>query len=409
MNANQLMDELFSDHKLRLAAEEIAKELANRGLHPGHDFPQFVREGSERQFTKRCTDFHAQVCLVLQKDGNLQKLMTADNGEVWLNMLRFFVKDESDINSIGLNLSVALIQHHSPGLDTHVEHLSDDKLLNELDIEANDYMLVSLNDKRLSLRHQGIIFEDRLAIYPHQFLRRYYTSNFVDTLEILAKMSKKSDVSIRIDPLRSTDAHNYVIDGILEADLWYGPKFSAALMQERYKTERTVHRSFGVVDHRYFAEFTVFRTTMMASRQRQIFVEEYCPLETPSGQFSPGWGSKYFIQKFGHLVFDQDKDAFVHMDGAVRVFKIDDYSEYFDEIQSGRDNHDHIGQRHKMFLVEDSNGIELDGVEALLSAWFRYNPHIQEYFSGTEAENQIPLEIIKAARAGKLKAMKEGG
>jgi|GEM_PF-3360466 len=401
MNADRLISELFSSKELADTASEIAKELANRGMRAGQEYPQFVKATSKLEFTRLCTDFHHDVMRILSKNNNLQKLFKADNGQMRLNMLRFSIKDRTDIDAIALNLCASLVQLQNPSLDDHVELLSDRSLLDALGIVPGDNMLVDLNDERLALKHHGIIFDNKFAIYPHQFLRRYYTEHFVDIPDILNYASKTCKVSIRIDPLRKTLMRNYVIDGRFEADAWYGPRFSRELMQDRYKHSRTLHKSYGIVDGHYFAEFTVFRTMMMDSGLREISIEEYCPLETPTGLISPGWGSKYFIQKFGHVIYDQSKDKFTHVDAAVRVFNVDDYSEYFDAIQSNRSNPDHIGVRHKMFLVENNDGIELNLIQALLTAWFRYNPHIQEYFSGTKAENEIPLEVVKAARKGK--------
>jgi len=89
MNADRLISELFSSKKLVDTASGIAKELANRGMRAGQEYPQFVKSSSKFEFTRLCTNFHQDVMRILSKDNNLQKLFEADNGQMWLNMLRF--------------------------------------------------------------------------------------------------------------------------------------------------------------------------------------------------------------------------------------------------------------------------------------------------------------------------------
>ena len=85
----------------------------------------------------------------------------------------------------------------------------------------------------------------------------------------------------------------------------------------------------------------------MDENKRQFKIEEYCSLEPEHGI-----GERFCIEKFGHVVYDQNEDCFTHLDGAVRVFPVEEYIDHLDAVESGRDVDEKIGTRHKLFLAE---------------------------------------------------------
>lgn len=404
MGSRELLDQLFGAAGIQNKITNIAEELANRDLFPLIDFPRFLDSQPTQDLTKECSAFYEEVRDIVLSGDNLQKLSTTDKRTTWLNMAVWMSHPESDydINSLAMYLCIYLIAEKRVTLDEHVESLRDTKMLRHLGLNTDDEMLTSLSDPRLELKRRAIIIDGTMAVFPHEFMRRYYTSNFVDLPILLAKAKASGlDVSIRIDPRRKTAAKNYTKEGLFEADYWHGPPFSRSLLEDKKENSRTQHRSTGVINMSYDARYTIFRTKMMDANLREFSIEEYCPLELPSGDTSSAWGDKYYIQKFGHLVYDQKTKRFEHVDGAVRVFIADDYEEHFNKIQQGSDIDEKVGKREKMFLVKRKDGepgFNLDVAQELLTEWFRYNPHIQEYFSGTKAEAYITYERLAEIR-----------
>src|SRR5260370_7093565 len=85
-----------------------------------------------------------------------------------------------------------LLRMHMPNIDEYITHLEDYSLLKSLDVFVDDEGLVTL-DKDMELRDHALILPARqIMLYPHQFLRRFYSANFVNMPSILQHSSPKS-------------------------------------------------------------------------------------------------------------------------------------------------------------------------------------------------------------------------
>lgn len=276
-----------------------------------------------------------------------------------------------------------LLNPYMPGIDDYVQSMKNSDLHQELGLSHDDNFLVDIShESNFSLRKHGLIVSDEVMVYPHQFLRRHYSSNFTDTPEVLAAYAHRGmSVKVRLDPLRSwTHPKNYM--DILELDYWHGPQFSAEVLNDTDAKEKvTFHSSPSIGYSPYPVTATIFRTYMMEANCRQFMIEEYTPLKPADDSPQlPGFGNEYCIQKFGHFVFDQEEQAIVHVDGAVRVFKVEEYRDIYDAIRQGKSPDSKIGVRHKLFLVEGK--LDLNDAQILMAEFFRYNTHLSEYFQG---------------------------
>ncbi|MGW4464717.1 hypothetical protein [Micromonospora sp. NPDC004704] len=371
---------LFGTTEVDRLATAIAAELANRNRFAYIDYPELVSESpSSDRLVTDCNALHAEILPILSRFGSLQELSATSNLPEWLSSALFFGERDDgsfDLDVVVRHIGAGLVQQRAPGIDNHIDNLYDATLIKTLGLKVVDEenLLVNLSDDdRLELRNHGIVLDGHTLIYPHQFLRRFYGSNFVGIPSLLAEAKAAgASVSIRIDPLRKTTVDHY--RDIFEHDYWYGRPFSEGLLKSKHLTARTAHRSkckICLSDHCEI--FTIFRTDMMDGDLRQFKVEEFCSLNERHGV-----GERYCVERFGHVVFDQVKGSFSHLDGAVRVFQAEEYIEYLDAVESGRDVDEKIGQRHKLFLVEGTLDRRL--VQELLTEWFRYNPDIGEYF-----------------------------
>lgn len=292
-------------------------------------------------------------------------------------------KESNKIDSIEFTkwLIAISLESHMPDIDQYVESLGDTRLLDDLGLSYDDNILFDISNVDYELRKHGLILSNDKMIYPHEFMRRYYRANFVDLLTILNNYLKDGlNVKLRIDPLR-LDAHPRYYQNIFEADYWHGKPFTSSILSNTDKKELvTIHRTDEQFDISYPVRFTVFRTSMIDKNKRQFMVEEYSPRFHPNypKRKSPGFGNRYCIQKFAHFVFDQHMSQFTHIDGSVRTFEIAEYETIMTTMTKGRDPGSKIGKRHKLFLVE---GLMRDSqVYGLIYEFFRYNPHIEEYF-----------------------------
>lgn len=392
------MENLFTDKGVQNLAKEIALEFENRNIFPLTGFPQFLRTGTSAHFSKKCQNLQTLIKRMISDKSFFEKLLDK-NQNPWIKSAVWFGTDNGvyDVDMIAIHLCAGTIQKHFRKIDDHVQHLNDDSLNKKLQIPTNKDLLVDLSDKRILLKNHGIIFNGNALIYPHQFFRRFYSANFVGMPALLRKAQEQdAHAYIRLDPFRKTDVGHY--QEIIEADHWYGPRFSESLLMDKHKSDRTLHTSNGYYCMSYDVKFTVFRTKIMDSLLREFMIEEYCPTTLPYGEKSPGIGERFCVQKFAHFVYEQNKKCFIHLDGAVRVFSVPEYETIFKIIASGSDPGDKIGNRHKMFLVEGQLNAEL--VKELVTEWFRYNPHIQEYFSGRNISPTISYQDFERIHKG---------
>lgn len=364
----------------------IAKELADRNLFAIRDFPIFVSDDPGTPFSKTCSDLVLLVKGILNQDDNLLKLtkIVPRPRSVGHALFMAGTEDGYDLDKVALHYSVCLVQEKRAHLDEHIKSLSNRSLCDELGIKVDDDFLTDLSDPKLVLKNHGIIFDNKVLVYPHQFLRRHLSSNFVE-MPVLLNRALESGLSVhvRIDPLRRSLPEYY--RDVMEFDYWHGQPFSEALLKNKHTVARTIHGNVEANMLNHYIKRTVFRTDMMENNIRQFKIEEYADFESESGSPTNGAGDDFFIQRFAHMCYDQRIDKFTHLDGAVRVFPKEQYKNYLKEIESGNDIDEKVGARHKLFLVEGEFDQSL--ANDLMSEWFRYNSHIQEYFSTDHTED----------------------
>lgn len=381
-----MVTELFKSNEISAMCSSIAKELADRNLFAFRDFPIFVSDDPKTSFGKTCSYLVLLVRGILSKDDNLLKFTQIDPRPQAVGHALFMgkVEDDYDLAKVALHYSVCLVQEKGTRLDEHIKNLPSRSLCDELGIKVDDDFLTDLSDPKLVLKNHGIIFDNKVLIYPHQFLRRHFSSNFVEMPVLLIRALESGlSVHVRIDQLRKSIPECY--RDVVEFDYWHGQPFSEALLKNNHTVARTIHGNAEANMLNYYIKRTVFRTDMMEGNIRQFKIEEYADIESESSSPTNGAGDNFFIQRFAHMCYDQKINKFTHLDGAVRVFPKEQYKNYLKEIEAGKDIDEKVGVRHKMFLVEGEFDQSL--ANDLMTEWFRYNSHIQEYFSTNLTED----------------------
>jgi hypothetical protein len=262
-------------------------------------------------------------------------------------------------------------------------------------IKTNTEGMINLSSKYLEIRKHGFIYNDEV-IFPNPILRRHGTSNFVEINNIFKKQLDKGNlVEVRLDPFLSSSKENYL--ELMEHDFFYGPKFSNDLLEKSKNFKTTFHfTNYADVDNKsvlrqaitYPIKYTIFRPSWIdkSLNQIQYYIEEL--LLPDKTQFNGNkistnyYGEKYCAQKFVHFVYDRNEKCFEHIDGAVRIFKTEEYEKFFNNFESSgyKDYDQHIPgiDRYKLFKIK-GNLTKSDVIEVLRD-YFMYNPHIEEYF-----------------------------
>ena len=295
-------------------------------------------------------------------------------------------------------LAIYLIGEYIPGIDEYVDNLNNFKIAKKYGLGVDNAGLIDLANPRIIIKNHALEIDESMRLYLHQFMRRGFGGNFVGIPPLLRMaLEKNYRVYARLDSLRSSTMNGYT--NIVELDYWHGAPFDIDILSPDNKKELwTVHGSdetrkeTQALGLSYPVLQTHFRTSMMDERLRQFSIEEYTPQTSSYGTKSPNFGKKYYIQKYAHFVYDQNRQSIEHVDCAVRVFGINEYLDVLSLVQQGRDPGRRIGSRYKLFKI--CGEIDLDFVQKVLYEFFRYNPHLMEYFC-----NKTFDEVLKYIRS----------
>lgn len=387
LDLDVIISGIDSNEELREAFAAAARRIQDRNEGP-RSLSSAIKDPESTELLEL---LEAHVRIVLDTPGRHFGSMAPKSQSPQRILAQIFNESpEPPLPSLTEQLAVLILPRYADGVDRYVEALSDFTLVKGLNLEVDDDGLTNLRSTRLRLLDHGLQVDQDIRLYLHQFLRRYFSGNFVNLPRILSKaLGRGHEVKVRIDPLRRGHMADYV--PILEEDYWFGPKFSSEILDSTDRREtRTVHGTdettiaSQLLGVSYPVYQTDFRSSMLGEGLRQFSIEEYAPLITRFGGKSPGFGKRYHIQKFAHFVYNQEIQTFEHVDCAVRVHEIEDYEGLLNRAQEGLDPGRRTGDRFKLFKV--SGQLELSLVQELLYEYFRYNLHIAEYFGNLTAE-----------------------
>lgn len=382
ISLKQFAEYLESDTNLNEAIGRLSKDLFSRNIAPLYVF-NYSADNEDLTFI---TDS------IRLKFGEVDESSVASIKDTEYDWLRRAVGE--DLISLRSGKSIFVIGHFlenvRPSINDYIESIDDITLPKSKGLQMDDEGL-ALIDNSIELRKHALLLNSQdTMLYPHPFLRRNFTGNFVNNISIAENMNKKgARVELRIDPLRESTPDKYI--GWEERDFWFGPPFNPDIFDNTStQPARTIHRTLEKDLHVLISQppmYTVFRTNIMdkTTRQRQFFVEEYMPyknlidenLNNPSGVTD-----RYVIQKFAHFVYDQSLESFSHIDCAVRIFTKDEYRQLYDSLVSGKDLGSRVGERKKLAKV--SGVLDFDDIQIILYEFFRGNSHIEEYFTSSK-------------------------
>lgn len=375
----QFAEYLESDVRLNDSINRLSKDLLSDNIAPLYAF----------SLASDNKDLSLIVDSIKLKFANVDTNSIESIKNTKYDWLRRAILNEPDrvLDGRSTLLIGSLLERRMPTIDDYIVSIDDTELAEAKGLQLDDEGLV-LIDSSIELKKHAIILKTQnTMLYPHQFLRRFYTANFVDNISIAKKMSEKGlKVEIRVDPFRQSTPDKYI--GYEERDFWFGKPFSRSVFDDTTTAPvRTIHYTPDTDLRKLLSQppmYSVFRTNIMdeVTSQRQFFVEEYMPYKNLINENfgnPSGVTDRYVIQKFAHFVYDQQSKSFSHIDCAVRIFTKDEYSRLYDLLKTGKDFGSKVGDRKK--LVKVSGVLDFEDIQAILYEFFRGNPHIEEYFS----------------------------
>jgi len=360
-----ILQEIDSDKDAQQALSEFANDSFNNNYSP-----LFARPSKNELLSS------AIAAVERHTEPNLKLLLNkkASSSSNRINYPIVLFLSNNNPHELARYLTIALAEKITKTTDDYVEELNDrtDLVTKRFSLKTSKERLFCLSDcPNIELRNQALDLRNGSMIFLHQFLRRGFSSNFVDIPSVLNRaINDKCKVEVRLDPYRIGDIEKY--SEVQERDYWYGPKFNKKLLENKNSTEK-ITRHCTSDDATFSAKYmTVFRTSMMCENTRQFSIEEYLPEDQIAST------KKYVIQKFAHFTYNQTRHSFEHVDCAVRIFDKSQYGDIFERLKAGTTPRRQIGIRHKLIKVSQYPSIGL--IEDLLYAFFRNNPNIIEYF-----------------------------
>jgi len=370
-----------------LVFEELGGEVTNEllaaikrivlNLADHNDFP--IRIASYKKSPLFQNDYNyllARYIEQVRKIGEQETLVKLGG----LAKAHFYSRGE-DIELIAQDMIVSDVAGWWPDINFFVDMKEDFVKSSMIGLRYDKNDLVEV-DSSFKLEDHGVIYNDKNLVYYHPFLRRYFTSNFVDVPKILQILSKSPDIRLRIalDPLRMTDPKN--LKYIIEEDYWYGKYFSKEMLNDRLYEGVTTHvrniEKKEVLDLSFPLDRTIFYVKNYENNTKEIQIEEIVPIDSRVSTTS-----QYALQRFAHIIWDMDSQCFTHLDCAVLIYKNTAHAKRFQyDWKQGSGEYPEKPMRKKLFRLDGKVDNEL--AKDLLNAFFRYNELIEEYLAGGE-------------------------
>jgi len=221
---------------------------------------------------------------------------------------------------------------------------------------------------------QGIFYKEHVLHY-HQLLRRGYSSNpnmdFLARLTAFHRGNADAKVAVAIDHRRLMPKEYF--REFFERDMWFGPPFREQDLDDPRKVGLTiVGRSDPAVHSRNAAlcrlegieRCEVLWTCRDGIKTAQI--EEVSSMKTSEG---------LTINRYVHSYRDLATRAFVHLDGACKVYSEDQLEP---RLNTRMPDVPRARQKPKLFRIDGK--VALESWSELICFFFRGNPLILEYF-----------------------------
>jgi hypothetical protein len=367
----------------RAAVAELAAKAKHLGIAPLF-FPQFAKR-----------DRHALAALIdplVQEATDLFEVLSAAEAESFLDALppqalivlgrRPTYGTRADRERIALHYLMAEVHAIYFSLRDALEPTPKSSavlaLYPELREQIDDDGLLHVTSG-VTLIDTGIRYREHVVLC-HPLLRREYSSNpNAELLGLLARYADqtagKNTFRIAIDHQRIFPVDEY--SRIEERDYWFGPPFDPLLLDDRNAVGLTViNRNQSSVFSINGLDRTEFVWTCDDKGVKTFEVEE---VEFPSTRkYRP---DPFRLNRYVHSQRDTRARKLIHADGAVKVYRDEDYEARF---ATRLPSAPRSLRRLKLWRVDGD--IDVDLWSALVATFYRDNEMVLEYINPAEYE-----------------------
>jgi len=172
----------------------------------------------------------------------------------------------------------------------------------------------------------GLYYKDHL-LYYHQFLRRNFSSNlnstFLAALASYYKNHKEQHVAVAIDHFRLIPKEMF--RQLFEKARAFGPPLALTSLDDPHAVGLTVYTPS---DPELFALFTgIERTEFYWSIKHNDTIKHFEIEEVYALDHLPNVGDDLILTHYVHSMRDIKAHAFIHLDGAVKIYRRNQYSQ----------------------------------------------------------------------------------
>jgi hypothetical protein len=226
-------------------------------------------------------------------------------------------------------------------------------------------------DGAMRLLDNGMAFKGHL-IYYHQFMRRKYTGSinwkFFERLQTLPK----DQIAFAIDTFRLLELSKMRVS--VEADYWYGPKFNSSTLDDPNSQGYSQH--VGDSEDLFFPTIRSEFYVHVRDHEKIFEIEEIIP---PNRAM---FGARDFvINRYVHSIRNMSEHAFVHLDGAVKIYS---KSSYEARVATKLPLSERGDSYIKLFRVDGQ--IRSEDWAYLICSFFRQNRDVQQFLGGPDVE-----------------------
>jgi hypothetical protein len=223
---------------------------------------------------------------------------------------------------------------------------------------------------------EGVIYGDHLIRYS-PFLRRYYrgaaNTYFLAELARFRTENPACTVAVALDPTRLIRRDEWLRHA--EKDHWEGPRFSLEGLDDPNAIGLTIKGRADPFEGQVPIERTEFLWTSCGA-EKTLQVEEVMPAR--SHIFD---GSSHIVVRYAHSIRNTKSSRFIHLDGAVRAWRREDYEARRTSRLPAVPKTSHYVKTFRVDAPEDGE-IPLEAWMRLLNCYFRDNELVQEYLAG---------------------------
>lgn len=313
--------------------------------------------------------------LIGESDADYKQLQNAHNVHIQNRYYEAFNKvKEPFLELIGQHISDSHVRLEAGCAAVYDVGIAP-KFFSSLFDKKDDDGLIALSTLLADFKYLGQgIFKDRhsdLALYAHKFFRRSQSihNNFhFSFLDELIKHTGNQDVTVKICLDEDMLGYAPSFHNVMEQEYHWGPKYTDEIDKIKFGISRHETNDF---QREYYG---ITRSEFLWKHDDEEMTFEMEELKDVPTPFSQSKGETYHC-RYVHSIYNTTSKEFIHFDGAIRTYPLDDMIERLDKtfLEYGRK-----AEYKKLFRIDGK--LQLSNWKLLVTHYLQGNPLVYEYF-----------------------------